>query len=203
MKKLLFVIFVLASYVSYGQSNRFIYQYEKFKHSKIFEDNAGISFGVLLGSKNGNGNYTLDIRMKRGGVGFEYYNEPEMDYNTDKTGLGLYYITPSIKGFDIQIGGGVLTEYKTKIGSTGDYVNGYTKANGTHVNGYYRNVRSTSYYESVGGSVYGVVGITKSFYISRGFDFEVKGMTHFTQFGVEPTIGLGLKIAFIQKGRWY
>jgi len=214
MKKILIVLFLCIGSLSYGQS-KLISGYKKFTSNKSFDNNTGLSFGALMmwkrvvtsqsSSVDNKGNITIEARLRRGGVGFDYYEH--LPYNDDykkRVGYGLYYITPSIKFFDLQIGFGVLShkESMQKWVTTNNmtYVNSYYRKDGTYVSGYYRRTGGTSsslesYWGSTGASVYGIIGATKSFYLFRGVDLEAKSMIHITKFGVEPTLGVGLKLS--------
>jgi hypothetical protein len=122
--------------------------------------------------------------------------------NSKRNGTGVYLITPTIKNFDLLIGGGGISFLIKDTYETGDYVSGYTRSNGTYVNGYYRNKRMVSSYVKQDQSFYLFGGITKSFKIVNGVYLQVRGITRYLpKYGNEelgrvfkPELMLGLKV---------
>jgi len=199
MKKILLLILVLVSYVSYGQN-----------------------ISVLVSPKI---NINTDFKIKKyGGIGLDIYNDKVIydewffkmakgDYSnaifTNKRyAIGFYYITPSYKGFDISVGLGSIkyTLMDDVTYTTWDNVSGYYRSNGTYVNSYKRNVRTWTSYDriTIDKAIYGIVGISKSIRYKNNFDFIIKGVGRYIpkygneDFGYKfkPEIMLGVKYNF-------
>jgi hypothetical protein len=194
--------------VSYGQNKHYVWDrkidksvynfinsYYNFVEKDIFDNNYGFSVGALMGTNQiGNGNITIEGRFRRGGVGIDIYTEPEMSYSPGRSGYGTYYITPSIHGFDLQLGFGLISETTSSLNYVGDRVNGYTKQNGTYVNSYLRNVHSVSNTDYNNTKLYSLIGITKDIHLYGLMELELKGMVHISNSQLIPTLGIGIKI---------
>ena len=141
--------------------------------------------GQLSGLFSTNGCWQIEIKStKYGGVGFiDFYSTKNIweDKITNYTdGVGIYYVSPTYKGFDVSIGGGSMNYHeKFKYTSTsGDYVKGYYRSNGTYVNSYYRNGSGAMEYETSilkDSKSYFVCGMSKSIKIPYITDMEEDG----------------------------
>ena len=206
---------IFTSFVSYGQ------------FSKIKLDNDyGMSMS-FLSSKFNISNWSMDIVLNNPykiGFGIEMYGDKviydndfisTMDLGSYKTkeeklsalntnqrsAIGIYYVSPSIKNFDLIIGGGSIDYSLEQTYQTGDYVNGYTKSNGTNVSGYYRNVRMVTSMVQVDKTYYALLGVSKSFKITNGVYLQIRGITRYLpKYGneelgriVKPQLQLGVK----------
>ena len=205
------------SYVSYGQIIKFDNHYKttinyvlsKNSHNFDIVFNTDVKFGIGFDLFSDKVNYDEDFNI----MVANKYNLPKFSnmiiinpsfppIDNKRSGTGLYLITPTIKNFDLLIGGGSISFLIKDTYETGDYVRGYTKSNGTQVNGYYRNKRTVSSYVKQDQSFYLFTGITKSFKIVNGVYLQVRGITRYLpKYGNEelgrvfkPELMLGLKV---------
>jgi hypothetical protein len=178
MKKLVVLSMVLVSFVSYGQKS---------------SDDVFFGGGWTIGTKDITiktfPNINLDFQYMNYRFGLDVVvkekNQPYSIGGSDRKGFGVYYTTPSIKNFNVSIGVGLLTETQeiteTTTKTTGDYVSGYRKANGTYVNSYYRNVSTFESKDVIGidkqKSVYSLISITKFIPIREDFGFVIRNTT--------------------------
>ena len=188
MKKLLLFSMVLLTYVSYGQyyekwDSKIENGFSKFTNgvgdgyrklfidNNIFDENAGFTLAQV---SNG---IEVEVRCNKGGGGFEVYG----DYYTgiDRNGYALYYITPSIHGFDLQLGGGWINDRQT---ITTDY--------------HFDWIGDLTNQQSVPTTtrMYGIIGFTKDIHIYNCISVEAKYFNRFLSNGVVGEFGVGIKI---------
>lgn len=175
----------------------------------------------------------LSVEMKTssfGGIGNDWYDDKVIydddffkmakgDYNpkifnNKRESMGLYYVSPSYKNFDVMIGFGTIRYLVYDSWETGDYVNGYYRSNGTYVNGYYRNKRIVSSYNEVDRTNFLILGVSKSVRIypikhtedigETGIYLHMRGVIrNLPKYGneelgreIKPQLQFGIKIAF-------
>ena len=180
MKKLLIVMLMFISYVSYGQII-------KFDRNQYGENNGGIS--IFMGPKL---EMMVDGRFKNfGGFGVDMYNTHVIDGIT-KNGYGFYYLTPSIKKIEGIVGLGWVSDYLPE--QQYQSVSGYRKSNGTYVNSYTRS--NGSKLVPTNTKTYPIIGVGKRLTFD-GYDeleFNIRGVLRVLPTGVTPDIQFGMSI---------
>ena len=193
MKKLIMApLFALVTIVSFGQSN----QIKR-------EDNYSFSFGLFTRQF---GDLYMDMRTpKWGGIGWENYSREGSVYGRDYTGTiginaatitykdkrngttysgwngnGIYYITPSFKGFDLSIGRGTGTRevYEQFFDET------------------YILSTSGNYHIQTSNQKFGytILGLNKSIKISKAVELELKVMRKISSDESITTFGGGIRM---------
>jgi hypothetical protein len=194
MKKILLLVTMFLSAMSYGQTgNAFLDNYHRIVRSNIFEDNTGFSVSALMGMTPVNGAVKIEGRLYRGGMGFDWYEKAETQ-DGGEFGFGFYYITPSIHGFDLSVGAGLLSHYTSHMGMVGQQVSGYYRSNGTYVNPYQRYVHEESIRDYDNSSIYSILGLTKQITIYKALKLELKTAMQVTNHGLVPLNGIGIKL---------
>jgi hypothetical protein len=163
---------VSLSAVSYGQS----YEYGE--------------MNILLGPKL---DMNVDFKIsKYGGLGFDLYNTHVIN-NVEKNGYGVYYITPSVKKFDMIFGMGWVSDYIPQ--TQYETVSGYYKANGTYVNSYNRS--NGSKLVPTNTKNYPIIGVGRVFskYGKYGIGFTVRSVFRFLPTGITPDLQMGLNFS--------
>ena len=171
------------------------------------DDKVNMSIGVTL-PKFG---LIYEIRLKKfGGVGFDFtllddgttfgrdYSEtmsvnsvvnslrdPTKGYTYEDTnGFGIYYITPTYRGFDLSIGIGSITQYQYQQFFDNHYILS----------------KSGDYFVSTGEFIrtsYTSFGITKSVRLSDDINVDLKLMNRLYSNGLsEPNFGIGVRMGF-------
>lgn len=187
MKKSLILLSLLISYISYSQNDKwdkgvenvFVYggktiskTYSKlFIKNRIFDKNVGFTFG---GSKS---TLYLEGRIFKGGVGVEIYGTYD---DIERTGFGVYYVTPSIYGFDLSIGGGSISDRKpTKVNWHFDYLGNWT------------NISSLPF-KTYG---YGLISLNKDVHLYKSLKLQLKYTCRLHSGNTNNEIGAGLSFS--------
>ena len=178
MKKLLVLVLVFVVNSTYSQNNTIFKKIENYfiKNDIHFDDDNVGSISFLKSAKT---YMSLEMKASKfGGIGNDWYDD-KVTYdesffkmangnynpkilNNKRESMGLFYVSPSYKRFDVIVGFGTIKYFIYDTWQTGDYVNGYTRSNGTYVNGYYRNVRNVSGYNEVDKTNFLLFGVSKS-----------------------------------------
>lgn len=187
MKKLLVLSMVLMSFVSYGQNDKRDEKIDKFFTSigkttsktysklfiknKLFDNNAGGSLGYTPST------LYFEGRIVKGGVGFEIYGTYD---DIERSGWGIYYITPSIYGFDVSLGGGQISDREDVKGNYHfDYLGSWTN---------WSSVPTKTY-------GYGLVSFNKDIHLYKGFNLQLKYVNRFFNDKVNSEFGFGLSFS--------
>lgn len=124
-------------------------------------------------------------------------------FNNKRFSYGFYGISPSYKGFDIILGGGLISYSIYDSWIEGDRVSGYYRSNGTYVNSYIRNERNVSGYVKVDETFYGISGIGYQLPLSGDYiTLQFRGVIRYIpKYGneelgreISPNLMMGIKI---------
>lgn len=182
MRKLLMLILMFMSYVSYGQ----LIKFDRDQYGKNF---GGVAF--FIGQKL---DFMIDWRFKNfGGIGLDLYNKHVID-GVKKDGWGLYFLTPSIRKIEGIVGLGLVSDYLPE--QRYQSVSGYRKSNGTYVNSYTRS--GGTELVPTNTKIYPIVGVGKRLKFN-GFDdleLNVRYVVRFLPTGVTPDIQFGISLLF-------
>jgi hypothetical protein len=167
MKKV-FIILLFISSFSYGQN---------------------LEMRLLLGPSL---DMNVEFKTKEyGGIGLDVYNTHVIN-NVEKSGYGVYLVSPSIKNFDLICGVGWVSDWLPV--DKYETVNGYYRSNGTWVNSYKR--YSKTVLEPTNTKTYGIIGVSKTFYFMKDFGVTIRQVNRVFNFRFSPDLQIGLSFIF-------
>lgn len=185
MKKLLVVFAMLISMISFGQDGSIGLSFPNgagYIEYRNIEKKFGLGFELGFPNSDkwtasGEDYSSIMSQQEALSLGNEYLGVQEYIETT----IGLYYITPSYKGFDLLIGLGIhSTEYYQQYFDN-DYI---LSLNGNFI--------ISDHVDSKG---YILFGLTKSIRMSKLISIELKQINRINKDGFFPTIGLGMRFS--------